>query len=32
MIRAGHVNAWEYPMDVYCSAIAELEAAHGNGV
>ena len=31
MIRAGHVNAWDYPMDVYRSAIAELEDAHGNG-
>ena len=30
VIRAGHPNAWDYPMDVYRSAIAELEAAHGN--
>jgi hypothetical protein len=28
MIRAGHVNAWEYPMDVYRAAIKELEEAH----
>jgi hypothetical protein len=31
MIRAGHVNAWDYPMDIYLAAIKEVEDAHGNG-
>jgi hypothetical protein len=28
MIRLGHVNAWDYPMDVYRSAVQEIEEAN----
>jgi hypothetical protein len=28
MIRAGHANAWDYPMEALKSAIKELEEAH----
>jgi hypothetical protein len=30
MIRVGHVNAWEYPMGVFHSAVEEMEKANGD--
>jgi hypothetical protein len=33
LVRLGHVNAWDYPMDLYRAAIDELkEANRGDGV
>jgi hypothetical protein len=28
MVRAGHTAAWDYPMDVFRSAVKEIEEAH----